>query len=293
MVSNDQWNQAAILVTHRLLEASLRLGNEKAWTYSIGLNARSFRADVKALTGNFPVRARPWGEPASVGLGKPGRRRWLYDYSEREPFGRVWHRPALFAINCLRGQTLLRVASPPAVALWRFPDRSDMMLQAFCDTLAPPDGAPVTVVLPDTPDLYDFALRYSTKQQMDKGERTLLENIVNFDTSPLFPPACLSRFGLTRVVEPGGGELDGDLLSAALDFLDTNYQVQISPWDLVHDQLVRTELGPRVQALQAARVEAAHWTDAEKAEQKDDPSVSLRWWREKLRLHRPYPLGQP
>jgi hypothetical protein len=299
MVESRQWTQAAVLVTHRLLESAQRLGQHSAWTYSIGTSGRSFRDDVEALTARAPTRARPWG-PGSVGLRKPGRGRWLYEFSERETKGNPVHRPSLFAIHCLRGDSVLNV-TPPTVALWRWPDRSDMMLQAFCDTLSPPEAQPVAVVLPDTPGLYDFALRYSSKLEMTKVERTLRENVSHFGgrDGHAASAVCYARFGISRVIEPDGEELDGELVSAALDFLEANYQVRIAPWNLVKDPLLRDQLAPQVQALRRSR--AAPWTDAERLDLEKERDRFRHYWESSEELpqvrldlfsvHRPRPVG--
>lgn len=296
MVDSRDWNRVAISVTHRLLQAAQRVGDASAWAYTLGRNRRWFHEDVQALTGWPLVRARqrtgerdwPWAEPVAVALGKPALGRWLYEQN-----------PSLLALHCIRGHNIFTVAVPPTVAIWRWPDRSDMMLQAFCDTLASPEGEPVTVVLPDTPGLRDFARRYTARQRMTNIERTLLENLLHFyirhDEGY---SVCHGRFNLTRVIESSGEELDGDVVGAALDFLDTNYQVRISPWDLVRDPLLRNHLSPRVEVLRSARADFPPWTDDERAELEEVRNryremKSPKWEAGGFSPHRPEPLGPP
>ncbi len=167
IVESRQWDVAAIGITHRLLETAQRTGHSGAWTYSVGYTTGAFRDAVKAVVARAPTRAKP----GSRALRKPGRGRWLYDRD-----------PALLMINCLRGNTLYTIDVPPAVVLWRWPDRSDPMLQAFCDTFASTSSEPLTVVLPDTPGLRDFAVRYVARDGMNNTDRTLLESMLHFAT---------------------------------------------------------------------------------------------------------------
>jgi hypothetical protein len=169
------------------------------------------------------------------------------------------------------------------------------MLHSFCDTLSRTDGVPLTVVLPDTPAMYDFATRYAAKEPMTRIERTLHENLCLFGHTQL-GFGCYGRFALTRVVEPDGTELDGSLALAALDFLDANYQVRVSPWDLIHDPLMHEQLVPGAGVLRNGTSRRAPWSEAEladfrrqrarfaaMADLKSDPSV--------LEPHIPEPLA--
>jgi len=250
MVESDQWNDAAIKITHRLLEIAQRNG-DRAWTYSVGFTTGQFRDLVKAVAARAPRK----GQPNSAVLQKPDRGRWLYDRN-----------PSLFMIHCIQGHGLFHVETPPTVALWRWPDRSDPMLQGMCDTFASESEVPITVILPDTPGLRDFARRYVKRYSMDRIDRILLENLLHFGTEVPNQrgDVCYARFAPTLVIEPDTAEWDGDLLAGALDFLDANYQVRISPWELVKDPLLRAQLPARIKAIKAERASRKAWTTEEK-----------------------------
>lgn len=287
LVNSRQWTRAAISVTHRLLQAAQRVGDSSAWAYTVGRDRPWFSEDVKALTGSARVHAGALGKPA-LSIEKPARGRWLYDGN-----------PTLLAIHSIRRYDVLKLVAAPTVAIWRWPDRSDTMLQAFCDVLGA-DAGVITVVLPDTPGLHDFALRYTARQRMTKTERTLLENLFLF-TAYEYESPCYGRFGLTRVIEPGGEEVDGALVDAALAFLDVNYQVRISPWDLIRDPLLGSQLLDGVDAERTVRAESAPWTVQERAEIRDrgraqPVSRALERWGWDVSIfspHRPEPLGGP
>jgi hypothetical protein len=69
----------------------------------------------------------------------------------------------------------ITVEQVPAVCIWGWPDRSDLCLQAFLDTIAAAASEPVTVILPDVPAYRSFARRYARKEHMDQVARALLE----------------------------------------------------------------------------------------------------------------------
>jgi hypothetical protein len=155
-----------------------------------------------------------------------------------------------------------------------WPDRSDLLLHALCDAISTTTDRPTTIVLPDTPMLRDFARRYSRRQYMTRIRRTLLENTMDFATERpnRRGTACYLRARPALVVDSDGTEVDGDELAAAAEYLDANFNLRISPFDLIRDPLMSAQLRSRVQNVRSVRQRESEWTAEE--------SVTLKKMRE-------------
>jgi hypothetical protein len=245
LVDSASWVRTAVLTSHRLLGALQRGGIDDAWGYAVGYTSGWFRDCVKDVAGRLPVKATTAGL-----LDKPGRGRWLHDRD-----------PLLFVLHCSRGYPAIDVRSTPTVAIWRWPDRSDLALQAFCDVLSSSGASPLAVVLPDIPALRDFARRYNRQDPMTNVMRTLIESQTLFAEAPGDRgDDCFGRYYPTLVLSPDGAETDGDQLVLALDYVDEHYQLRVSPWDLLQDRLLRTHLSAGLPALRARREAEAQWS---------------------------------
>jgi len=244
LVDDPAWTTTVVELTSQLLGIEER-SNPDAYAFSIGFVNAPFREAVKALGGRYPKK-QVWANHPP--LKKPGRGRWLYDSG-----------PPRFVFHCVRGQELIPVAVSPSVVLWRWPDRSDLMLQALCETLSRRGSYPSTVVLPDVPALRDFARRYNRCERMDRVRRALLEQQLYFELEKPNKRGAVvyGRFGPRLVIDSDGTEWDGKLLSAAISYLETHYRLRLRPWELFHEPLFRQLL--------------------EKRAQESEPDTSLEW----------------
>ena len=136
----------------------------------------------------------------------------------------------------------MTVEAAPAVCIWGWPDRSDLCLQAFLDTVAVGAPEPVTVLLPDVPAIRGFARRYVRGEHMEKTSRALLE-----ESFYRFPgggfgsrgDVVSAEFAPRLIVHPDGTEDDGLVLTSALAYLDARHTIRLSVWDVLGDALLR------------------------------------------------------
>ena len=175
------------------------------------------------------------------------------------------------------------------MCIWGWPDRSDLCLQAFVDTVAVGTADPVTVILPDVPAFRDFARRYVRGERMDKIERTLIEeylyrcprNMVNKRGTVLS-----AEFAPRLVVHADGTEDDGTVLASALAYLDAHHTLRLSVWDVLGDALLRevattTPVAARPFSVSAFdRSDMVHW-HAQDTEY-EDAGALLRPYRPSL-----------
>lgn len=252
LTEDPTWTAAAVRLCQRLLVAAQRCGDLSPWAFAAGFVSSSFRSTIKDLGGLPPKKLKA----NDLVLKKPQRGAWLY---HREP--------SIFVLHQRSADPLYQIVDhPPAVALWRWPDRSDLVLHAWCDTLASASAGPVTVVLPDTPMLRDFARRYVRRERMDRIERTYLENAAHFGGGEVpnqRGTACYLRVHTSLIIDADGTEWDGDLLTVALDYLETHYQLRISPFDAVRDPLLTGILADHVGRLRESRAGDAAWRPEE------------------------------
>jgi hypothetical protein len=187
----------------------------------------TFRDAVKAVAGALPkkVAEDAWR------IGPVGKSRWSY---QREA--------AHYVYNAHAGFTYVTVESAPAVCIWAWPDRSDLALQAFLDTVAVGTADPVTVILPDVPAFRDFARRYVRGERMAKVERALMEERLY-----RFPPEASTKRGYVLsaefaprlVVDADGTEQAGADFASTLAYLDAHHTLRLSAWDVLGDALLR------------------------------------------------------
>jgi hypothetical protein len=258
MTDSDLWIDAAVRVIDRVLRTALRTGESDPWCLSVSFVTGVLRDSVRDIMGRPPAKVKD-GPPK---LQKPARGRWLY-----------FRRPTLFVFDWtgasagggVKSSRLFEIQDPPTIAAWIWPDRSDLVLHAFCHTLTLAGSRALTLVLPDTPALRHFARRYNRRESMNHVQRTLLENQLYFSLSPPSQrgTVCYGRFRPTLVIDIDGQEVDGDLLSVSLDYLEKNYELQISPWDLLHDPLMREVVSADLQNLVAQRAHTKDWTTDE------------------------------
>ena len=187
-----------------------------------------FRDAVKSLAGFLPqkVAEDAWR------IGPVGKSRWSYQRDAGH-----------YVFNANAGFTFITVEAAPAVCIWAWPDRSDLCLQAFVDTVAAGTPDPVTVILPDVPAFRDFARRYVRGERMEKVERALMEECLyrlpgergdNARATCCLPS---SHHGSSFIAD--GTEDDGAALTSALAYLDAHHTLRLSVWDLLGDGLLR------------------------------------------------------
>ena len=158
MVDSRPWVQAATQTGQAIMTSLIRArrGSSPVRAPSVSYVTSTFRDVVKAVAGALPkkVAEDAWR------IGPVGKSRWSY---QRDA--------AHYIYNAHAGFTYITVESAPAVCIWAWPDRSDLVLQAFLDTVAVGTADPVTVILPDVPAFREFARRYVRGEHMDKVER--------------------------------------------------------------------------------------------------------------------------
>ncbi|GAA5162047.1 hypothetical protein GCM10023321_47020 [Pseudonocardia eucalypti] len=248
LTEDPAWTTEAVRLCQRLLLAAQRCGESSVWAFAAGFVSSSFRSTIKDLGERPPKKLKV----NDLVLQKPPRGTWLY---HREPSTLVLHQRSPEPLYQF-------VGNAPKVALWRWPDRSDLVLQAWCDTLASASADPVTAVLPDTPMLRGFARRYVRRERMDRIERTYLENAAHFGVGEVpnqRGDACYLRVHTSLVIDSDGTEWDGDLLTAALNYLETHYQLRIPPFDAVRDPLLTEILTDHVDQLRESRAARIAW----------------------------------
>ncbi|MFD4986495.1 hypothetical protein [Streptomyces sp. NPDC058374] len=250
LTEDTRWLRLAVDVTAKILDQAVRNGDDSAWALSLGYANGQFRDQVRAVVGRVPTKIR-----AGAGtLAKPARSRWLYD---RES--------TAYMAQQLSATPPFQTVDAPRVAIWRWPGVSDSFLQAWCDTIASAATTEPLVVLPDTPAMRSFARRYVRREYMTKVARIQAENKLHFTVGHV--PRSTSvyhRPAATLLITSDGTEVDGDLYLAALQYLDTHYQLRVDALTLLADPLMSTQLPPLAGELRTTREQSAVWTEEER-----------------------------
>ena len=243
MVHSDAWLHAAAELGKTLMVTSARgETNLRAYGHLVAhANSQSQRA-IKDVTG---APAKKLSEDTWT-IGLAGKLRWYHQGDPRQ-----------YVFNARADYGLMTVDPAPSVSIWAWPDRSDLVLRAFTDTVTAGALEPVTVILPDVPAFRSFARRYVRRQHMTNIERTWMEETLfpHFGMTGLRHARVLSGEFAPRVVINGDGtEEDGAALASALAYLDAHHTVRLSAWDVLADPLMRdiaalTPVTPRPFAL--------------------------------------------
>lgn len=275
MVDCEPWYQTAIGVAQRMLATASRSAQgTRPHAHYISYMSSVPREVIKVLTGAPPVKVNE----ASWTIGSAGKTGWSY---ERSPDRHIYNAHADFGY--------IDVLTAPSVAIWAWPDRSDLAVQAWVDTIARTQ-APVTVILPDVPSLRSFARRYVRREAMTKVQRTLMEEIT-YRGQTVHKRGWIfsSEFAPTLVVHPDAREEDGAFLGAALGYLDARHTLRLSVWDLLGDPLLRATVAGMTVPTERYEVEPPKRDDMVawygQLPEYDDPMILLR-------PHRPYLLDQ-
>jgi hypothetical protein len=275
MVDGAPWVRAATETGQAILRSLARISTgPRPHGHMICYVTSTFRDIVKSLTGALPrkVAEDAW---SMVAAGKSG---WSY----QRDAGR-------YVFNANAGFTFMTVEVAPAVCIWGWPDRSDLCLQAFADTVAAEALDPITVILPDVPAFRDFARRYVRREWMEKSVRTLIEECfyrVSGDMITKRGYVLSAEFAPRLIVQPDGTEDDGTALAGALAYLDAHHTLRLSVWDVLSDALLReaataTPVAPRSFSASAAdRADMVRW-HAQYAEYVDTDAL-LRHYRPSL-----------
>jgi hypothetical protein len=276
MVESEAWLRAAIGLGQSIQLSETRRSEERqAYGLVLCYAPGSLRGVVKSLTGSAATK---WA-PEQWRIGTPGRAKWAY---HREGDHYIWNANADFA--------LIAVDAPPTVCVWAWPDRSDLCLQALLDTIAcSTSSPPVTMILPDVPDLRDFARRYVRGEVMAKAERALLEDFLYRSPAALPNKRGLvlsADFGPQLVVQPDGQEDAGRLLASGLAYLDARHTLRFSIWDLLDDALLRNAASATTvttTSFALSDFDRDHMVEwYAQLPEYDDPSVLLRPYRPSL-----------
>jgi hypothetical protein len=227
MVDSAPWMQAATGAGQAILKSLARSGGGvRPYGHMVSWVTSSFRDIVKALTGAPPkVAEDPWC------LSPVGKSGWSYQRNAGH-----------YVFNAHAGFTFMTVEAAPAVCIWGWPDRSDLCLQAFADTVAAGTPEPVTVILPDVPAFRHFARRYVRGEHMEKSARALLEECL-YRLPGGLPnmrgDVLAAEFAPRLIVHADGTEDDGTVLAGALAYLDAHHTLRLSVWDVLNDSLLR------------------------------------------------------
>ena len=228
MVDGAAWVRAATETGQAIMASLTRAGvDPRPYGHLVSYVTGTFRDVVKAVAGAPPkkIAEDAWR------IGTVGKSRWSYQRDAGQ-----------YIFNAHAGFTYITVEAAPAVCIWGWPDRSDLCLQAFVDTVAVGTADPVTVILPDVPAFRNFARRYVRGERMDKIERALIEeylyrgpgNMVNKRGYVLS-----AEFAPRLIVHQDGTEHDGTVLASALAYLDAHHTLRLSVWDVLGDALLR------------------------------------------------------
>lgn len=228
MVHSDAWLHAAAELGRTLMVTSVRgETSPRAHGHLVARANRQSRGAIKDVTG---APAKKLSEDTWT-IGSPGKLRWYYQGDPRQ-----------YVFNARADYNLMTVDPGPAVSIWAWPDRSDLVLQAFTDTMTAGTQEPASIILPDVPAFRSFARRYVRRQHMTGIERTWMEETLfpHFGMSGYRHARVLSgEFAPRLVINADGTEEDGAALASALAYLDANHAIRLSAWDVLADPLMR------------------------------------------------------
>ena len=228
MVDGAPWIQAATETGQAIMTSLARGGADtRPYGHLVSYVTTSFRDAVKALTGTRPQKVAE--DAWRIGLvGKSG---WSYQRDAGQ-----------YVFNANAGFTFMAVEAAPAVCIWGWPDRSDLCLQAFLDTIASRTRDPVTMLLPDVPAFRSFARRYVRGERMEKAERALIEEQLYRVPGDMINKrgyVISAEFAPQLIVHPDGTEDVGAVLASALAYLSAHHTLRLSVWDVLSDALLR------------------------------------------------------
>jgi hypothetical protein len=278
MAHSDAWLQAAAELGKTLLVTSTR-GETNPRAYGL-LVAHAYSQSQRAIRNATGMSPKKLSDDTWT-IGSAGRLRW---YQQRDP--------RQYVFNARADYDLIRMDPSPSVSIWAWPDRSDLVLQAFSDTVAASDREVVTVILPDVPAFRSFARRYGRRQDMTNIERTWMEETLfpRLGMTGLRHARVLSgEFAPRLVINADGSEDDGSALASALAYLDANHAARLSVWDVLADPLMRDIATLTPVAGRPFKVAASHRRDLIRTysltsglEGRDDIGTLLRPYRPTL-----------
>jgi hypothetical protein len=224
MAESPAWALAAVS-TGQAIMASLSRATKAPRPYGLTVSrvTRQYIDAVKAAAGRVPKPV-----PDAWHLGEPSKSRWTYQDDARQ-----------YVFNARADYAFISVDTPPSVTVWGWPDRSDLCLQAFVDTISGEASEPVTIVLPDAPAFRDFARRYVRAMPMTNVERTLMEDSLYGDNFSRRGYVLAAEFEPSRIIHPDGSEDEGRAFSGALAYLDARHTLRLPVWSVLGDALLR------------------------------------------------------
>lgn len=213
--NNDAWLRTAIELGDELLGHARRVGQEDAWGCTSGwyggANPGPNRAAriIKTLTGRKPPP--PDGDP----MTRPSEGRW----SVRQVF------------RYDRGTDL------PTVAIWHLGfSENPQFWPNWCDAIsAGPE--PALLIVPDSPITRAMVQEWNDGK-LRAGRRTWTGDGIRMFSGE----AAYVRPRISTYVDAGGAVVSGQDLTAAMTFLRARHQLRVSPFDLLRDPLMRSQL---------------------------------------------------
>jgi hypothetical protein len=272
MVDGSPWVRASAEIGHAILASLARVDREgRPSGFTTSHVTSTYREAIKGVTGSPPKKnaEEEWR------VGPPGKSGWSYSHGAEN-----------YVRNAYADFSLITVDPVPAVCIWGWPDRSDLFLQAFLDTIAFGAMQPVTVILPDVPAYRSFARRYAQKERLDQVVRALLEESFYQPMDGGTPfnargDVYSAEFAPRLLVQPDGTVLDGAALASALVYLSAHHTLRLSVWDVLGDPLLRA-------AATATPVAPRSFTSP--ASERND---MVRWYAQKGRWEDPNALLRP
>jgi hypothetical protein len=159
MTASAEWARAAVATGQAIMTSLARAGADPRPSGLILSHFATFQDAVQAATGSMPQRTiDDWR------TGGANKSRWSCGSNAKE-----------YVFGAKAGYSYMTVDEQASVCVFGWPDRSDLCLQAFADTIAAGAAEPVTIILPDVPSFRDFARRYVRGEHMGKVGRALME----------------------------------------------------------------------------------------------------------------------
>lgn len=229
--ANEKWLRAAVALGNDLIDLARRAGDSKAWGCTSGRYGGSnpgpnvMMHAIRAATG-----LRPHGSVTGP-LAPPEDGRWSvrqvfnYEIGDHAPAVAIWH--------------LGFTQNPNFFPLW-------------CEAITAGARPPI-LLLPDSPIMRESVQRWGAGERRRQGEGWRGDNIRDYLGS-----AAYVRPRVSTALDIDGSAISGDRLVAAVSFLRARHQLRVSPFDLLRDPLLSTQLGQN-------EIDDIVWTQSEAA----------------------------
>ena len=247
--NNERWLHAAVEVGNELIELARRSGDAAAWGCTSGncgagsLGPNRMIQVIKSVTGRRPP------PPVQGPLARPVYGRWTVRQVFEYEIGK----------------------DAPAVAIWHLGfTQNPQFFPRWCEAISAGLGSPV-LLLPDSPIMRDAVGQWSAGERYRASAGWHGDNVRDYLGS-----AAYVRPRVSAAIDIDGSDIRGEHLVAAIDFLRARHQLRVSPFDLLRDPLLLSQLRP-------VDVEDPAWTRQEKAtlaflDERYDVSQRMHAW---------------